>query len=43
MTGAELAALALSSGQEPEPDPIVLHQSTLAVTPYRGDLAVKPI
>jgi len=43
MTGAELAALTLSSGMTPEPDPIAMHQSTLSVTPYRGDLAVKPI
>jgi peptidoglycan/xylan/chitin deacetylase (PgdA/CDA1 family) len=43
MTGAELAALTLSSGLTPEPDPVAMHQSTLSVTPYRGDLAVKPI
>jgi peptidoglycan/xylan/chitin deacetylase (PgdA/CDA1 family) len=43
MTGAELAAQALSSGMAAEPDPIAAHQPTLDVTPYRGDLAVKPI
>jgi len=42
MTGAELAATALQSGT-PEPDPLAPHQATLSVTPYRGDLAVKPI
>jgi len=43
MTGAELAAEVLASGKPAEPDPIAAHQKTLAVTPYRGDLAVKPI
>lgn len=43
MTGAELAAHALASGLAPEPDPMALHQETLALTTYRGDLAVKPI
>ena len=43
MTGAELAAMTLASGMAPEPDPIAQHQATLSVTPYRGDLAVKPI
>jgi peptidoglycan/xylan/chitin deacetylase (PgdA/CDA1 family) len=42
MTGAELSAAALESGTT-EPDPLVPHQATLSVTPYRGDLAVKPI
>jgi len=42
MTGAELAAAALASGTT-EPDPFAPHQATLSVTPYRGDLAVKPI
>jgi peptidoglycan-N-acetylglucosamine deacetylase len=42
MTGAELAAAALQSGTT-EPDPLAPHQATLSVTPYRGDLAVKPI
>jgi hypothetical protein len=43
MTGAELAARALAGGAPAEPDPFVEHQETLAVTPYRGDLAVKPL
>ena len=43
MTGAALAAQALESREPPEPDPILAHRETLAVTPYRGDLAVKPI
>lgn len=43
MTGAELAALTLASGMAPEPDPVAMHHSTLSLTPYRGDLAVKPI
>jgi len=43
MTGASLAAQALAGGEPAEPDPFVAHRETLAVTPYRGDLAVKPI
>lgn len=43
MTGAELAAMTLASGMAAEPDPVAQHQATLSVTPYRGDLAVKPI
>jgi peptidoglycan/xylan/chitin deacetylase (PgdA/CDA1 family) len=43
LTGAQLAAQALASSGPGEPDPILAHQKTLAVTPYRGDLAVKPI
>ncbi len=43
MTGAELAALALASGMPAEGDPAAPHRPTLAVTPYRGDLSVKPI
>lgn len=43
MTGAGLAAHTLASGKAPEPDPVAAHQATLSVTPYRGDLAVKPI
>ena len=43
MTGAELAAMTLASGQAAEADPAAPHQATLSVTPYRGDLAVKPI
>ena len=43
MTGAQLAAEALANGGPGEPDPMLAHRDTLAVTPYRGDLAVKPI
>ncbi|HZQ59740.1 MAG TPA: polysaccharide deacetylase family protein [Casimicrobiaceae bacterium] len=43
MTGIELARLALQSGIEPEPDPLLAHKPTLDVTPYRGDLAIKPL
>ena len=43
MTGAQLAAAALAGGQAAEPDPFARHAETLSVTPYRGDLAVKPI
>ena len=43
MTGTALAAQALASGATAEPDPILEHRETLAVTPYRGDLAVKPL
>lgn len=43
MQGRSLAAHADFLGLAPEPDPAAAHLSTLAVTPYRGDLAVKPI
>jgi len=43
MTGAQLAAHALAAGISAEGDPIIPHQPTLAATPYRGDLSVKPI
>jgi hypothetical protein len=43
VTGAQLAAEALAKGGPAEPDPMLAHVDTLAVTPYRGDLAVKPI
>lgn len=43
MQGRELAARAVSLGLDPEPDPAVAHLETLRVTPYRGDLAVKPV
>lgn len=43
VTGAQLAAEALAKGGAAEPDPVLAHEKTLAVTPYRGDLAVKPI
>jgi peptidoglycan/xylan/chitin deacetylase (PgdA/CDA1 family) len=42
-TGAELAGQALASGPPAEPDPIAAHEETLSTTPYRGDLAVKPL
>lgn len=43
MTGAELAAMTLASGMAAEGDPAAPHKPTLSVTPYRGDLSVKPI
>jgi len=43
MSGAQLAEMTLASGVAAEGDPIEPHQKTLSVTPYRGDLAVKPI
>ena len=43
MTGAELATITFTSGMTAEPDPVAQHRATLSVTPYRGDLAVKPI
>jgi len=43
MTGAQLAAMVLDSGMPAEGDPVAPHQPTLDVTPYRGDLAVKPL
>lgn len=43
MTGAELAAHTLASGVAPEANPVAAHEETLRVTPYRGDLAVKPL
>lgn len=42
MRGDALAAHAASLGMAPEPDPAAAHLATLAVTPYRGDLSVKP-
>lgn len=42
MTGAQLAELALAGGPA-EGNPLAQHKATLDVTPYRGDLAVKPI
>jgi len=42
-TGAELATAALAGGAPAEPDPVAAHQATLSTTPYRGDLAVKPL
>lgn len=43
MTGAQIAAHTRACGLVPEADPFAPHQPTLAVTPYRGDLAVKPL
>lgn len=43
MQGRALAAHAEHLALAPEPDPAAAHLSTLAVTPYRGDLAVKPV
>ena len=43
MTGAQIAAHVLASGMQPEPDPLQPHAGTLSVTPYRGELAVKPL
>jgi peptidoglycan/xylan/chitin deacetylase (PgdA/CDA1 family) len=43
MTGAQIAAHTLASGVTPEPNPLTLHQHTLSLTPYRGDMAVKPL
>lgn len=43
MTGRELAAHAVALALPCEPDPAAAHLPTLAVTPYRGDLSVKPI
>jgi peptidoglycan-N-acetylglucosamine deacetylase len=43
MTGTQLAQHTLQSGLAPEGDPVQPHQETLSVTPYRGDLAVKPL
>ena len=43
VTGAELAKLTLEASTSTEPDPIAQHAPTLSVTPYRGDLAVKPL
>jgi peptidoglycan/xylan/chitin deacetylase (PgdA/CDA1 family) len=43
MTGRQLAEHTLSLGLEAEPDPLAAHLATLHVTPYRGDLSVKPI
>jgi peptidoglycan/xylan/chitin deacetylase (PgdA/CDA1 family) len=43
MQGRALAAHAEALGIAPEPDPAAAHLETLRVTPYRGDLAVKPL
>ncbi|HVP08270.1 MAG TPA: polysaccharide deacetylase family protein [Burkholderiales bacterium] len=43
LSGRQIAAHLMASGVVPEGDPFAPHQPTLAVTPYRGDLAVKPL
>ena len=43
MTGAQLAAHTRAADLPPEENPITAHLPTLAVTPYRGDLSVKPL
>jgi peptidoglycan/xylan/chitin deacetylase (PgdA/CDA1 family) len=43
MSGAQIEAHVAAAGLAPEEDPFARHQATLAVTPYRGDLAVKPL
>lgn len=43
MTGLELAAHTLGLGLPAEEHPITAHLDTLSVTPYRGDLAVRPL
>jgi hypothetical protein len=42
LTGAQLGAIALASATPAEGDPFAPHEATLKVTPYRGDLALKP-
>lgn len=43
MTGAQLAAHVRAADPPAEENPITVHLPTLAVTPYRGDLSVKPL
>lgn len=43
MTGAQLAAHLRSLKLPAEENPVSVHLPTLAVTPYRGDLSVKPL
>jgi peptidoglycan/xylan/chitin deacetylase (PgdA/CDA1 family) len=43
MTGAQLAAHARAADLPAEENPVTAHLPTLAVTPYRGDLSVKPL
>jgi peptidoglycan/xylan/chitin deacetylase (PgdA/CDA1 family) len=43
MSGAQIAAHVAGSGMAPEGDPVAPHEATLAITPFRGDLAVKPL
>lgn len=42
MTGLDLADCVNQCALPAEPDPMVPHRATLAVTPIRGDLSVKP-
>lgn len=42
-TGAQLAAHVRSLNLPAEENPVSVHLPTLAVTPYRGDLSVKPL
>lgn len=43
MTGAQLTRWVKSMNLTPEANPVAEHRATLDVTPYRGDLAIKPI
>ena len=43
MTGAQLAAHVRAANLPAEENPVSVHLPTLAVTPYRGDLSVKPL
>jgi hypothetical protein len=43
LTGAQLAAHTRAAGLTAEENPVTAHLPTLAVTPYRGDLSVKPL
>lgn len=43
MTGQQLARHALSLNQPAVDDPYLAHADTLSKTPYRGDLAVRPL
>jgi hypothetical protein len=42
MTGVDLADCVDQCALPVEPDPLAPHRATLAVTPVRGDLSVKP-
>lgn len=43
MTGGELAAHTRALGGTPEANPYLVHREVLDRTPYRGDLAIKPL
>jgi peptidoglycan/xylan/chitin deacetylase (PgdA/CDA1 family) len=43
MTGTQLAAHTRAADLPAEENPVTAHLATLAVTPYRGDLSVKPL